>query len=106
MTRKQEMGEQFRLVVTHVETACTFYAYREVSTFSIDHSEKISSKELSLPCRAQYIHCKFFFLNSLGLILVREYRIPPKEVKGVGRHFPKIMRKFRPTRRREGCWTT
>ena len=61
MTRKQEMGEQFRLVVTHVETACTFYAYREVSTFSIDHSEKIFSKELSLPCRAQYIHCKFFF---------------------------------------------
>ena len=34
LTRKQEMGEQFRLVVTHVETACTFYAYREVSIFS------------------------------------------------------------------------
>ena len=23
--------EQFRLVVTHMETACTFYAYREVN---------------------------------------------------------------------------
>ena len=27
--------EQFRLVVTHMETACTFYAYREVNIFSI-----------------------------------------------------------------------
>ena len=25
------MGEQLRLVVTHMETACTFYAYREVN---------------------------------------------------------------------------
>ena len=27
--------EQFRLVVTHMETACTFFAYREVNILSI-----------------------------------------------------------------------
>ena len=36
--------EQFRLVVTHMETACTFYAYREVNIFSIPAKLYIQQK--------------------------------------------------------------
>ena len=54
------MGEQFRLVVTHMETACTFYAYREVNTFTfITITKRPQNTRLSF---AHNYRCELGFL--------------------------------------------